>query len=86
MITVDIQGFGLLELEHFVTDFSGTLSEDGKIFPGVKATLNELADKMKVHVLNLIHSAGLKKRSKGLIAFFLCLEVKNICFRKKNMS
>ena len=30
LIRVEIPGSGLLEFEHFVTDFSGTLSEDGK--------------------------------------------------------
>jgi hypothetical protein len=35
MIKLNIPGFGILELEHFVTDFSGTLSEDGKVLPGM---------------------------------------------------
>lgn len=51
MIAVDIPGSGLAEIEHFVTDFSGTLSEDGSLLPGVKEKLNELADKVQVHVL-----------------------------------
>jgi len=51
VFVLDIPGYGLLELEHFVTDFSGTLSEDGIIMPGVKEKLNELARKLKIHVL-----------------------------------
>jgi len=51
MIKVQIPGYGQLELEHFVTDFSGTLSEDGGILQGVKEKLNELACKLKIHVL-----------------------------------
>ena len=39
------------EIEHFVTDFSGTLSEDGIILTGVKERLNELSSKLQVHVL-----------------------------------
>lgn len=35
MITVDIPGYGRLDMEHFVTDFSGTLSDDGTLIPGV---------------------------------------------------
>ena len=33
MIDIDIPGSGTLKLEHFVTDFSGTLSEDGIVLP-----------------------------------------------------
>ena len=51
MINVQIPGYGHLELEHFVTDFSGTLSEDGGVLPGVKEKLNELSSKLKIHVL-----------------------------------
>jgi soluble P-type ATPase len=51
MINVDIPGFGLLELEHFVTDFSGTLSEDGRVLPGVREKLNELSNNLRIHVL-----------------------------------
>ena len=51
MITVEIPGSGFLELEHFVTDFSGTLSEDGSLLPGIKDKLNELSGKLQIHVL-----------------------------------
>lgn len=51
MIRVEIPGTGFFEFEHFVTDFSGTLSEDGMLLPGVKEKLNELSGKLKIHVL-----------------------------------
>ena len=51
MINIEIPGYGQLGLEHFVTDFSGTLSEDGRILQGVKEKLNELSSKLKIHVL-----------------------------------
>jgi hypothetical protein len=41
MIKFEILGFGLVEFEHFVTDFSGALSEDGMPLPEVKEKLNE---------------------------------------------
>ena len=46
MIQIDIQEFGILTLEHFVTDYSGTLSEDGRVLPGVKEKLNALSEKL----------------------------------------
>jgi soluble P-type ATPase len=51
MFTLDIPGYGSLELKHFVTDFSGTLSEDGTLLAGLKDKLNDLSEKLLVHVL-----------------------------------
>jgi soluble P-type ATPase len=51
MIQIDIREFGVLKLEHFVTDYSGTLSEDGRVLPEVREKLNALAEKLKVHVI-----------------------------------
>lgn len=51
MIKVEIPGSDIFEFEHFVTDFSGTLSEDGGVLPGVIEKLNELSSKLKIHVL-----------------------------------
>lgn len=51
MFTIDIPGYGSLELEHFVSDFSGTLSEDGILLAGVREKLNELSKIMHIHVV-----------------------------------
>src|SRR4030042_2586052 len=51
MIQIDIQESGILKLEHFVTDYSGTLSEDGRVLPEVKDKLNALSEKLTVHVI-----------------------------------
>jgi soluble P-type ATPase len=51
MIELDIPGFGVVKLEHLVSDFTGTLSFNGKLIPGVKEKLNELADLLTIHVL-----------------------------------
>ena len=51
MIRIEIPGVGFLEFEYFVTDFSGTLSEGGSLLPGVKDKLNELSEKIQIHVL-----------------------------------
>lgn len=39
MFELDIPGFGLIKLEHLVSDFTGTLSVDGGLFAGSKETL-----------------------------------------------
>jgi soluble P-type ATPase len=51
MIRVDIPGFGPVELEHLVSDFTGTLSEDGVLLPGVRDGLDRLSGLVKVHIL-----------------------------------
>ena len=51
MITVDIPGFRELRLEHLVLDYNGTLAEDGKLLPGVAATLKALARTLQIHVV-----------------------------------
>lgn len=51
MIEITIPGFGQLSLHHLVSDFTGTLSGDGKLLPGVKERLQHLATTMDIHVL-----------------------------------
>jgi soluble P-type ATPase len=51
MFDLDIPGFGHITLGHFVSDFTGTLSVDGKLLPGVKEGLFKIAKLLTVHVL-----------------------------------
>lgn len=51
MFEIDIPGFGPVRLEHLVSDFTGTLSVDGKLVAGVKEHLNKVAELLKIHVL-----------------------------------
>ena len=51
MLEIDIPGFGLVRLEHLVSDFTGTLSVNGNLLPGVAMKLNDLAKLMKIHIL-----------------------------------
>ena len=51
MIEIDIPGFGMVRLEHLVSDFTGTLSVDGILLPKVAARLNKLSKVMKIYIL-----------------------------------
>jgi len=51
MFELKIPGFGPVLLHHLVSDFTGTLSVDGELLPGVKEKLNELAGILDVHIL-----------------------------------
>ncbi len=51
MISIDILGWGNMEIENVVLDLNGTLAVDGKIRPEVKRKINTLADRVKIYVL-----------------------------------
>lgn len=51
MLSIDIPGYGPLNLEHLVLDYNGTLAVDGELLPGVAAALNALAANVTVHVV-----------------------------------
>lgn len=66
MLEIDIPGFGLVRLEHLVSDFTGTLSFDGKLLPGVKGRLNKIAKFLKVHILTADTFGKARQELKGI--------------------
>jgi P-type E1-E2 ATPase len=51
MITVEIPGFGPLQLSHLVLDYNGTLAVAGELNEGVKPRLARLARELNIHVI-----------------------------------
>ncbi|QJA06764.1 ATPase P [Thermosulfurimonas marina] len=51
MIRLEIPGFGPVELQHLVSDFTGTLSVDGRLVEGVRERLLRLSQNLEVHIL-----------------------------------
>ncbi len=51
MITIDIPGWGNMEVENVVLDLNGTLATDGKIPSELKKKINTLAGQVKIYVL-----------------------------------
>lgn len=80
---MEIPGSGFLELEHFVTDFSGTLSEDGALLPEIKDKLNELSGKLKIHVLTSDTFGRAKKELEGVNCTLHVLEGKGHTIQKE---
>jgi soluble P-type ATPase len=66
MFKLDIPGFGLVRLEHLVSDFTGTLSVDGKLLPCVKGRLNRIAEMLRVHILTADTFGMAKAELKGV--------------------
>lgn len=51
MFELDIPGFGSVRLEYLVSDFTGTLSVDGRLVPGVRERLNRIAEFLHIYIL-----------------------------------
>jgi len=51
MITIDIPGWGNIDIENIVLDLNGTLAMDGKIPLEVKEKINILSQQVKIHIL-----------------------------------
>ena len=51
MIQVDIPGYRLLQLEHLVMDYNGTLAVDGHLEDGVREAFEGLSDQLAIHVI-----------------------------------
>ena len=77
MIRIDIPGFGSVKLEHLVIDFSGTLSVDGRIVPGVREQLNSLAESVTVHVLTADTHGKALSELEGIDCKTILLEIEN---------
>lgn len=68
VLTVQIPGRGALTLEHLVLDFTGTLSLDGRLLPGVRERLEELARHLKIHILTADTFGTAQQACRGLPA------------------
>jgi soluble P-type ATPase len=61
MIEIDIPGNKILQLEHLVLDYNGTIAFDGVLIDGVKACLAELSQMLTVHVITADTFGSVKK-------------------------
>jgi soluble P-type ATPase len=50
-INIDIPGFGRLHLKVMCSDYTGTLSQSGKLVEGVRSRLCELSRRLDIHVV-----------------------------------
>lgn len=51
MITIEIPGVKTLQIYHLVLDFNGTIARDGILIDGVREKLNDLSDRLQIHVI-----------------------------------
>jgi soluble P-type ATPase len=65
-ITIDIPGFGKLQINAILSDYTGTLSFSGKLVAGVKDRLLRLAELVDIHVVTADSFGTAEKELKGL--------------------
>ncbi len=51
MIIIEIPGVKTIHAEHLVLDYNGTLAIDGHLIQGAREMLNDLSEKIKIHVI-----------------------------------
>ena len=66
MLEIDIPGFGMVQLEYLVSDFTGTLSVDGQLSPGVRDRLTRIAGFLTIHILTADTFGKAKAELKGI--------------------
>ncbi len=84
MFELDIPGFGFVRLEHLVSDFTGTLSVDGKLLPGVRERLNKIAEFLNVHILTADTFGKAREELKGINCEIHILEGENHDIQKED--
>jgi soluble P-type ATPase len=74
MITIDIPGRALFRLERLVTDFNGTIGEDGGLLDGVAVRLRALANLLEITVLTADTFGRVRTEMDGLPVKIIILE------------
>ena len=65
-IAIDIPGFGTMQINSILTDYTGTLAFGGKLVPGVRDRLRRLAQFVDIHAITADTFGTAAKELKGL--------------------
>lgn len=66
MLKFEIPGQGNIGIEHLVLDFNGTIAIDGQLIEGVKDLINQLSNKIEVHVITADTFGNAKEQLHGV--------------------
>jgi soluble P-type ATPase len=66
MLEIDIPGYGRIEIDHLVSDFTGTLSRDGILLPGVADLFGKITKLLEIHVITFDTFGTAKHTLEGL--------------------
>jgi soluble P-type ATPase len=71
-ISIDIPGFGLRHITTMLTDYTGTLSREGRLGEGIKDGLRRLSKLLDIHVITADTYGFAEEELKGVpVEFFL---------------
>jgi len=65
-MTIDIPGVGILNLQHLVFDFNGTIARDGQLLSNIDRTFVELAEQVTIHLITADSSGTAEQALAGL--------------------
>ena len=65
-ITIDIPGFGKVQIDAILSDYTGTLAFSGKLVPGVTDRLLRLAELVDIHIVTADSFGTAQEELKGL--------------------
>ncbi len=77
MLKLEIPGYGELILKYLVSDFTGTLSIDGKLYLEVKEKLNAISEILEIHILTADTFGKAKEELKDINAKVVILNPGN---------
>ena len=76
-ISMDIPGFGRLDLRALLTDYTGTLTLGGQLAPGVQERLLRLDELLDIHVLTSDTFGTARRELSGMPVQVVVLEGEN---------
>jgi soluble P-type ATPase len=85
-ITVDIPGFGKLQINAILSDYTGTLAFNGQLVPGVIDRLLLLAQLVDIHVVTADSFGTAEKELRGLPLVCKRLEGENEDVQKQRYA
>jgi soluble P-type ATPase len=66
MLEIDIPGYKKLVLAFLVLDYNGTIACDGRLIPGVRERLEELAKSVSIHILTADTFGSVQREMTGI--------------------
>lgn len=66
MFQLEIPGFGEVQLEYLVSDYTGTLSFDGRLLPGLAEKIKRVSEILEIHILTADTFGMAREQLEGL--------------------
>ena len=66
MLKIEIPGKGILQIQHLVLDFNGTIAVDGKLISGISERIKELSQYVNIYVITADTNGTVHKQCEHL--------------------